>query len=103
MVAKVQTTPNQIIEIVDRIREWPTQPGIYLMRDGAGRILYVGKAKNLRNRIRSYFQNSEGLSPKTRVLVKKTSEVEFTVTNTELEALLLECNLIKQHRPRYNI
>lgn len=73
------------------------------MRDVARRILYVGKAKNLRNRIRSYFQKSEALSPKTKVLVKKIASVEFTVTNTELEALLLECNLIKKHRPRYNV
>ncbi len=73
------------------------------MRDSAKRILYVGKAKNLRNRIRSYFQKFEAQTAKTRVLVKRICEVEFTVTNTELEALLLECNLIKKHRPRYNI
>jgi len=89
--------------LVENIKTWPTQPGVYLMRDVAGRILYVGKAKNLRNRIRSYFQASEKLSPKTRSLVKKIHQLEFTVTHTELEALLLECNLIKQHRPRYNI
>jgi excinuclease ABC subunit C len=89
--------------IVDRIKLWPTQPGIYIMRDCAKRILYVGKAKSLRSRIRSYFLEAEKLTPKTRVLMKKVSDVEFTVTNTELEALLLECNLIKKHRPRYNI
>src|SRR3954468_20129707 len=95
-------SPQQA-KIIERIREWPTQPGVYLMRDPANRILYVGKAKNLRNRIRSYFQDPAGLSPKTRLLVRKIAELEFTVTNTELEALLLECNLIKKHRPRYNI
>ncbi len=79
------------------------QPGVYVMRDVANRILYVGKAKNLKNRIRSYFQDPAKLTPKTRVLVKKIAELEFTVTNTELEALLLECSLIKKHRPRYNI
>jgi len=88
---------------LDRLKDWPTQPGIYIMRDSAGRILYVGKAKNLRNRIRSYFQNPNGISDKTKLLVKKITDLEFTVTNTELEALLLECNLIKKHRPRYNI
>jgi excinuclease ABC subunit C len=90
-------------EMMEVIREWPTGPGVYVMRDADKRILYVGKAKNLRNRIRSYFQAPAGLTPKTRVLVQKIVAVEFTVTRTELEALLLECNLIKKHRPRYNI
>lgn len=88
---------------LDRVKEWPLQPGIYIMRDGQGRILYVGKAKNLKNRIRSYFQEPERLTAKTRVLVRKIEDLEFQVTQTELEALLLECNLIKKHRPRYNI
>lgn len=88
---------------ISQIKTWPTQPGVYLMKDVTGRILYVGKAKNLRNRIRSYFQSPDKLSPKTRSLVKKIHSLEFTVTHTELEALLLECNLIKKHRPRYNI
>ncbi len=86
-----------------QIKDWPTDPGIYLMRDIAQRILYVGKAKNLRNRIRSYFQKAETLTAKTRILMKKVVSIEFQVTQTELEALLLECNLIKKHRPRYNI
>lgn len=86
-----------------RVKEWPTHPGIYIMRDEQGRILYVGKAKNLKNRIRSYFQEPEKLTAKTRILVRKISDLEFQVTKTELEALLLECNLIKKHRPRYNI
>ena len=73
------------------------------MRDDARRIVYVGKAKNLRNRIRSYFRSAGGLSLKNRILTKRVSDIEFTVTQTELEALLLECNLIKKHRPRYNI
>ncbi len=88
---------------LQRIKEWPTNPGVYLMKDAANRILYVGKAKNLRNRIRSYFQKPASISDKTRLLVKKIHDLEFTVTSTELEALLLECNLIKKHRPRYNI
>jgi excinuclease ABC subunit C len=92
-----------ILALQDKVREWPTQPGVYIMRDEGGRILYVGKAKNLRNRVRSYFQKIEGLTPKTRLLVSKIINLEYTVTNTELEALLLECNLIKKHRPRYNI
>ncbi|MBM4304469.1 MAG: excinuclease ABC subunit UvrC [Deltaproteobacteria bacterium] len=87
----------------EQIKEWPTEPGVYLMRDSSQRILYVGKAKNLKNRIRSYFQKAESLTAKTRILMKKVVSIEFQVTQTELEALLLECNLIKKHRPRYNI
>ncbi len=87
----------------DQIKDWPTEPGVYLMRDLAQRILYVGKAKNLKNRIRSYFQKAENLTAKTRMLMKRVVSIEFQVTQTELEALLLECNLIKKHRPRYNI
>lgn len=87
----------------EQIKEWPTEPGVYLMRDSSHRILYVGKAKNLKNRIRSYFQKAESLTAKTRILMKKVVSIEFQVTQTELEALLLECNLIKKHRPRYNI
>lgn len=86
-----------------QIKDWPTDPGVYLMRDGSQRILYVGKAKNLKNRIRSYFQKTETLTAKTRMLMKRVVSIEFQVTHTELEALLLECNLIKKHRPRYNI
>jgi len=95
----------QIVQarLLDQTKDFPAQPGIYLMRDIAKRILYVGKAKSLRARVRSYFQSPQQLSPKTRVLVQRIASVEFTVTNTELDALLLECNLIKKHRPRYNI
>lgn len=91
------------IQLSETVRSWPVNPGVYIMRDETGRILYVGKAKNLKNRIRSYFVDPERLSPKTRILIPKVRNLEFTVTPTELEALLLECNLIKKHRPRYNI
>lgn len=101
--APASAAPNALERIQKAIKEWPTQPGVYLMRDQANRILYVGKAKNLRNRIKSYFLNPDQVTGKTRVLVRKVSEVEFQVTSNELEALLLECNLIKKHRPRYNI
>ncbi len=90
-------------QLLDQIKDWPTQPGVYIMRDSAKRILYVGKAKSLRARIRSYFQAAEKLTPKTRILVSRIVSLEFTVVRTELEALLLECNLIKKHRPRYNM
>ena len=78
------------------------RPGIYQMLDAEGAVLYVGKAKNLKNRVGSYFRKS-GLSPKTVALVKRIAEVQVTVTETETEALILEHNLIKQHRPPFNI
>jgi excinuclease ABC subunit C len=78
-------------------------PGVYRMLDARGRVLYVGKARNLRRRVASYFRAGEGLSPKTRALMSHTTSVQVTATHTETEALLLENNLIKEHRPRYNI
>ena len=89
--------------MLDRAKEFPLQPGVYLMKDASGRILYIGKAKQLRNRVKSYFLKQDGLAPRTRILVNKICDIEFQVTNTELEALLLEYNLIKKHRPRYNV
>jgi excinuclease ABC subunit C len=81
----------------------PTKTGVYLMRDKDGQIIYVGKAVNLRARLRSYFHQSAQLDHKTRQLVQRISEIEWIVVDTELEALILEMNLIKRHRPRYNV
>ena len=87
--------------------EWihhiPTLPGVYRMLDDSGKVIYVGKARNLKQRVRSYFGAASGHSIKTRQLMLRTASVETTVTNTENEALILESNLIKEHRPRYNI
>ena len=77
-------------------------PGIYQMFDSEGVILYVGKAKNLKKRLSSYFR-STGMSIKTAAMMQKVVDVQVTVTHTENEALILESNLIKQHKPRYNI
>ncbi|HEY9855715.1 MAG TPA: excinuclease ABC subunit UvrC [Stenomitos sp.] len=81
----------------------PTNPGVYLMHDAAGTILYVGKAINLRNRVRSYFREDKGHSPKVRMLVRQVDHLETISTDTEVEALVLENTLIKQHKPYFNI
>jgi excinuclease ABC subunit C len=81
----------------------PDAPGVYVMRGAGGKILYVGKAKSLPDRVRSYFLPSSRLPPKTAALVSQVLDIEYLVTGSELEALILENNLIKKHRPRYNI
>ncbi|MGE0763021.1 MAG: excinuclease ABC subunit UvrC [Bdellovibrionales bacterium] len=85
------------------VAEFPQTPGVYLMKNAKGKIIYVGKAKNLRSRVRSYFHESTDHSTKTRFLVSHITQVEYFLTNTEVEAFLLEASLIKKHRPRYNI
>lgn len=87
----------------ERLKNVPQAPGVYIWKDNAEKILYVGKSKSLRDRMRSYFGAPRGLSSKTRRLVSQIANFEIVLTNTELEALLLEMNLIKQHRPKYNI
>ncbi|MGD8971446.1 MAG: GIY-YIG nuclease family protein, partial [Desulfobacterales bacterium] len=81
----------------------PDEPGVYLMRDAAGMVIYVGKARSLRKRLSSYFSASGKPDIKTAVLVKKIANIETIVTASEKEALILESNLIKRHRPRYNV
>lgn len=83
--------------------DYPDTPGVYLMKNGRGRIIYVGKAKRLRRRLASYFQKNSGHTPKTRALVARVATVDILLTATEKEALLLESGLIKKHRPRYNV
>jgi excinuclease ABC, C subunit len=81
----------------------PDKPGVYLMKNALGEIIYVGKAKILKNRVRQYFQNSKNHSEKVRAMVKNIAEFEYIVTDSEMEALILECNLIKKYSPKYNI
>lgn len=81
----------------------PEKPGVYLMHDDAGKVIYVGKAVILKNRVRSYFRNLASHTPKVRAMVEKIADIETIVTSSEVEALILECNLIKKYRPRYNI
>jgi excinuclease ABC subunit C len=87
----------------EKLKSIPEKPGVYLMKDEKGKIIYVGKAKSLKSRVSSYFRNNKHDSAKTRILVKKIQDLEYILTDTEAEALILENNLIKKHKPRYNI
>jgi excinuclease ABC subunit C len=86
-----------------RLKEIPPVPGVYFMRDNNDRILYIGKSKKLRSRVRSYFRDSQQLSPRIALMVQQVCEIEFIVTDTEAESLALEANLIKQHQPPFNV
>lgn len=92
-----------MFDIQEELKKLPQKPGVYLMKDENGQIIYVGKAVNLKNRVRQYFQSSRNQTAKTRSMVPNISEFEYIVTDSEMEALLLECNLIKKHHPYYNI
>lgn len=81
----------------------PDLPGVYLMKDGSEEVIYVGKALSLRKRVRQYFQSPKNLSPKTKTLVRHIENLEYIITDTEVDALVLEANLIKKYRPRYNV
>ncbi len=95
--------PVRSPELEEKLAHLPTQPGVYQHKDSEGTVLYVGKAKNLRNRVRSYFQDSRPHDGRIRALVRKIADVELIVTDTEAEALILENNLIKKLKPRYNV
>jgi excinuclease ABC subunit C len=89
--------------MIKNLAELPVEPGVYFLRDGEGNILYIGKAKKLRSRVRSYFRPSQPLNPRLALMVPQVRDVEFIVTDTEAEALALEANLIKQHQPYFNV
>jgi len=90
-------------QVEQKLANLSKMPGVYLFRDSTGKVLYVGKAKNLRNRVRSYFQSGKNLDPKTQVMVDKIRDLETIIVDNELEALVLESNLIKKYKPRYNV
>ena len=94
---------NKVFDFEYHLKNLPEKPGVYIMKNSLGEVIYVGKAKILKNRFRSYFQNSKNHSEKVKVMVKNISEFEYIVTDSEMEALILECNLIKKYSPRYNI
>lgn len=90
-------------EMRERLKNVPLKPGVYLFKDQAGQVIYVGKAKVLRNRMRSYFQSPEGLLPKVKAMMARVADFDYIVTGSEVEALILENNFIKAYQPRYNI
>lgn len=91
------------IRIKRKLRTLPMEPGVYIMYNSEGTVIYVGKSKHLKNRVSSYFMNSKNHTPKTVAMVSHVNDFEYIITDTEVEALVLECNLIKKYRPRYNI
>jgi excinuclease ABC subunit C len=103
-VSEIAPPPNPTSNLIaEQLRQLPARPGVYLMKDTEGHILYVGKAADLRNRVKSYFSTTQSLSPKVKRLVARVNDIDFFVTGSEQEALILELNLIKRHRPPYNV
>jgi excinuclease ABC subunit C len=104
------TAPTKLVPLLKdperleaRLKEIPPEPGVYLMRDTTDQILYIGKSKKLRARVRSYFRDDSDRNPRIALMVMQVAEIEFIVTDTEAEALALEANLIKQHQPHFNV
>ena len=104
---KIDSQPQALIQDPDRLearlREIPREPGVYFMKDASDQILYIGKSKYLKARVRSYFRDRQGHTPRIAMMVMQVAEIEFIVTDTEAEALALEANLIKQHQPHFNV
>ena len=92
-----------MFDIQEQLKKLPDHPGVYLHKDSLGNIIYVGKAVSLKNRVRQYFQSSRNMDPKVRSMVSQIAEFEYISAGSEVEALILECNLIKKYRPKYNI
>jgi len=92
-----------MFDIREELKKLPDCPGVYIHKDAFGQVIYVGKAVNLSRRVHQYFQSPKNMQPKVRAMVQHIAEFEYITTGTEMEALILECNLIKKHRPKYNI
>ena len=93
---------NNNFDIQEELKKLPGRPGVYIMHDENDHIIYVGKAISLKNRVRQYFQSSRNKGVKIEQMVTHIRRFEYIVTDSELEALVLECNLIKEHHPKYN-
>ena len=91
-----------MFDLEEELKKLPAKPGVYIMHGPRDEIIYVGKAVSLKNRVRQYFQSSRNKGVKIERMVTKITRFEYIVTDSELEALVLECNLIKEHRPKYN-
>ena len=91
-----------MFNIEEELKKLPARPGVYIMHDASDAIIYVGKAISLKNRVRQYFQTSRNKGVKIERMVTQIARFEYIITDSELEALVLECNLIKEHRPKYN-
>ena len=92
-----------MFDIQEHLKQLPAEPGVYLMKDKFDNIIYVGIAKILKNRVRQYFQSTKKHTTKVKSMVKNIDKFEYIITDSELEALILECNLIKKNKPKYNI
>ena len=91
-----------MFDLQEELKKLPAKPGVYLMHDKKDAIIYVGKAVSLKNRVRQYFQASRKVSPKIEKMISQIDHFEYIITDSEVEALVLENNLIKEHRPKYN-
>ncbi len=97
-----QTAPAKL-SLEQKLKTLPSSPGVYLFKNKSGKVIYIGKAKSLKNRVRTYFQRTRASEPKTARLMSLIADFELIVTDSEMEALILEANLVKEHKPRYNI
>ena len=92
-----------MFDIKENLKRLPDKPGVYMHKDALGHVIYVGKAVSLKNRVRQYFQSQTNMAPKVRSMVAHIEEFEYITTDSEMEALILECNLIKKYMPKYNV
>ena len=92
-----------MFDIEENLKKLPDSPGVYMHKDKLGRIIYVGKAVSLKNRVRQYFRSQAKMDLKVRTMISHIAEFEYIKCGTEMEALILECNLIKKHMPKYNV
>ena len=92
-----------MFDIAEELKKLPEKPGVYIMKNKDGEIIYIGKAVVLKNRVRQYFNSYSNQNAKVQAMISQIHEFEYIVTDTEIEALILECNLIKKHKPKFNI